>query len=61
MDVLSRIRCDGNDNGWIKHTLNPKANWVRWTGDPNKGFRVHVGCVSNYPADGLQNIIKYII
>lgn len=33
--------CRGfNSNGWIKHTISPKDEWVTWTNDPTKGFYV---------------------
>ena len=27
-----------NTNGWIKHTVRPKAQWYKWTSDPKKGM-----------------------
>lgn len=27
-----------NTNGWIKHTIVPQAQWIKWTSEPNKGM-----------------------
>jgi hypothetical protein len=38
---IKNTQCKGfNSNGWLKNTLLPKANWIKWTDDVTKGFYV---------------------
>lgn len=44
LDQLKKIcdttaGCKGfNNNGWLKHTLNPQNTWSKWTDEAGKGF-----------------------
>lgn len=51
---LSMPDCKGfNDNGWLKNTLIPKASWLPWTNEANKGFRVPSDRVTDLPSGGV--------
>lgn len=45
--------CKGfNDNGWLKNVLLSRNLWSKWTDDPNKGFRINVNRVPDFPSNG---------
>lgn len=32
-----------NTNAWLKRSIRPESQWVRWTGDPSKGLYIKPG------------------